>query len=210
MDFPNVAQQLVLLEKQDQADVKKHHQRLRGAKTSVQKNRLDRDLAVRCHDRTDIVLKLLGRIGEPSISRIGRSGSQAVVVLVLHSYLEVMEYILSLYQQVYAQRPHDIYGQGIPPLTDRIMILRDRKQLFGTNWIRKTDGSFYLAPVEDFERMNERRIQYGLEPARRPVILSEGAKKYPLGKGLAKISDQQSITDEDYESYAKFYLQKEV
>lgn len=115
MDFPNVAQQLVLLEKQDQADVKKHHQRLRGAKTSVQKNRLDRDLAVRCHDRTDIVLKLLGRIGEPSISRIGRSGSQAVVVLVLHSYLEVMEYILSLYQQVYAQRPHDIYGQGIPP-----------------------------------------------------------------------------------------------
>lgn len=49
-------------------------------------------------------------------------------------------------------------------LTDRIRINQGREQMFGTQRQRGPDGTFELAPVEDRENLNERRIRIGLDP----------------------------------------------
>ncbi len=85
-------------------------------------------------------------------------------MLALHSYLDEMKKVLAAYQKVYKRNPDDVNKESIPSLTDRIMVLEQRTQLFGNNWMLDKKGKYFLVPVKDFEHMNQRRAKYGLNP----------------------------------------------
>lgn len=204
--FPAAKKELVNLEREDQAEVRGHSNVLKGLSSESQKRRQSDLLARRCHARADTMLEILGEIKDPTIENIGLEGSKAVSLLALHSYLDVMKKILSVYERNFQENPVNIYYQAIPSLTDRIMILERRIQLFGTNWSVAKDEKIFLIPVKDFATMNQRRARYGLKPTRRPVNLSFGAIKYPLGKGMAVAGDQKELSDEEYEAYARYSL----
>jgi hypothetical protein len=121
---------------------------------------------IHCHRRACKMMEIIKNIKEPTIDNIGANGSQAVTILALHSYLKLMKHILALYEKQFQKDPASIYYQAIPSLKDRIMILEQRKQLFGTNWMVDEAGSQFLVTVQDFPHMNERRLKYGLESAR--------------------------------------------
>lgn len=88
------------------------------------------------------------------------------------------------------------------------MIIEQKKQLFGTNWTLGEDGVPFLIPVRDFKNVNNRRAMYMLGPIKRPVDLAVGANKYPLGKGIARESDQKGMSAIEHERYTSIYLRE--
>lgn len=204
--FPQFEAELIRLGEEDQTEIRGHYQALQYLNSQEAKDQQSYKLALNCHKRARRMREILEVIKKPTITNIGLKGSKTVSLLALHSYLDLMKRVLVIYENEFKKNPDNIYFQAIPPLTDRIMILEERVQYFGTNWSLAKDGTYFLIAVKDFAGMNERRAQYGLEPTKRPVILSTGADKYPLGEGKAKASDQKALTDEEYQDYNKYHL----
>ncbi|HET9173843.1 MAG TPA: hypothetical protein VFN56_01015 [Candidatus Saccharimonadales bacterium] len=208
--FPIVAAKLITLGNDDQEEIRRHQLLLSTLKTKSEQTDADRRLACNARVRAKELLQIVSTIPAVTLSNVGVEASKAVIVVALHSYLDVMQYILNNLETTYEHNPHDVYRQGIPPLRDRISILLSRQQEFGTNWMVGQNGRPYLIPVRNFDMVNANRKKYGLDPVRRPVDLSYGAKKYPLGKGLATAQDQRPMTDHEYDEYAKYYLHEEL
>jgi hypothetical protein len=204
--YPELSQELVRLGEEDQVEIRGHYQKLRALHSTQEKEQLTKELKEHCHARAQRVMDILQEIREPSISYIGREGSEMVSLLALHSYLDEMKTVLSAYQEVYDRNPQDVYNASIPSLTDRIMAFQTRKQLYGNNWMIDSSGNYFLIPVIDFEHMNERRAVFGLGPRMKPVVYASGENKHPLGIGKAEASDQKELTDEEYYEFTKYHL----
>lgn len=203
--YPDLQKILILMDKEDQEEVRGHSNKLSKLNTEQEKEQLSKDLARRCHLRARKMMTIIKEIGEPTLSNIGQAGSEAINVLTLHAYKEIMEEMLAIYNNLYRGNPSNFYYQAIPALTDKLMILNERKQFYGTNWNITKDKKFFLIQVKDFGMANKRRAIFGLGPIKRPVILSVGAEKHPLGTGDAVADDQKELTDEEYESFVRYY-----
>jgi hypothetical protein len=203
--FPDSQKLLIQMDKEDQEEVRGHYNQLLKLETEQQKKQLSEGLARRCHARAQKMMEIVREIGEPTLDKIGQDGSEAINLLTLHSYKEIMEKMLEIYTKLYSKDRSNFYYQAIPPLTDKLMILNERMQYFGTNWSVTKDGKFFLIQVKEFQSVNRRRLKYGLGPIKRPVILSVGAEKYPLGRGKAVASDQKKLTNEEYDDFVRYY-----
>ncbi len=204
--YPQYQAELARLVEADQTEARGHYQKLKALTLKSQKTALDGQFKAHCHDRAERMMQILAEIKEPSISNIGTSGSEAVSLLALHSYLDEMKVVLAAYEAVFVRDPEDVYSESIPSLTDRIMVLEHRMQLYGNNWSTDKDGTFFLIPVQDFEHMNERRATFGLGPRMRPTVYAIGEEKYPLGKGEAQASDQKPLTDDEYKAFIEGHV----
>lgn len=204
--FPRYRAELLSLAEADQQEIQAHS--INTSDLSADRKRVaDLQLAKNCQERGRKAMEILRRISAPTVKNIGLEGSQALALLALHSYVAIMEDVLRKFEQEFVKEPSNIYKQAIPPLYDRIMILKTKNQLFGTNWMTDENGHPFLISVKDFKGVNERRKQYGLRPVKRPVDLATGAKKYPLGKGLAQEGDQKALSANEYHEYSRYYLE---
>jgi len=107
--FPHYRVELTKLVKEDQAEIRSHYQKLKSLHSQEEKEKLNNQLNIHCHARAVRMLKILHDIKEPSISNIGREGSEAISVLALHSYLDEMKEVLAAYQIAYERNPENIY-----------------------------------------------------------------------------------------------------
>jgi hypothetical protein len=57
-------------------------------------------------------------------------------------------------------------------MTDALLIMEGKPQRFGTQWFFDANNYPFLPTVEDFEHVNERRKQYGIEPLHWPKSLA--------------------------------------
>lgn len=203
ISFPQYRDELIKLVKEDQSEIRQHYQKLKALDSEAAKVKLNGQLKMHCHARAEKMMDILHEIKEPSISNIGLQGSEAVSALALHSYLDEMKEVLAAYEVAYARDPNDVYKESIPSLTDRIMVFEERTQLYGNNWSLDKDGRYFLIPVKDFKHMNERRTKFGLGPRMKPTVYAIGEEKHPLGKGVAEVSDQKELTDEEYAEFTK-------
>lgn len=204
--FPKARSELLLLLEQDQKQIRSFPGINKSMASDDEKLRHTLGARHDCHARARRMLQILYGIKEPTAENIGLDGSEAVAVLALHSYLAVMKRVLAIFERCFRKEPSSVFYQLIPSLKDRIMIVEQKKQLYGTNWMQDKQGKPFLVPVKDFPRMNQRRALYGLKPARRPVNLAYGATRYPLGKGLANESDQKKMTQEEYDEYSRYII----
>ena len=203
--YPSLRKLLLSLEAEDQKELRSYYKKYVRAKSDQQRAALKSEAIKHKKIRSEKLEKILGKIRTPTVENIGLSGSKAVSTLTLHSNPKIIKKILTLYESEFSINPKNIYFQAIPPLKDRLSILSERKQIFGTNWYPDSDGNFHLIPLYDFKKAFEKRKQYGLDPIKRPKILSYGAKKYPLGRGYAKPSDQKIMTDDEFNDYAGWF-----
>ena len=208
--YPQYQEELVNLMDDDQAEILAHYQKLKLLTSDNDKKVLKANLDSHCHERASKMMQILDEIGEPSITNIGMSGSEAVSLLALHSYLDEMKKVLAEYEAVYKRDPDDVYSESIPSLTDRIMVFEHRTQLYGNNWSIDKDGSYFMIPVEDFEHMNERRAKFGLKPRMRPTVFAVGEERHPLGIGEAQANDQKPLTDEEYEEFTRGHIRNQT
>lgn len=191
--------------KQDQREVRAQSQAYKCSPKSPETLESGKRLTRRCIERAQRMLEILDDIGVLTLDNIGADGSEAVTVLALHAKYSIMKRVLSAYEIALANDRTNVYLQGIPSLTDRVLIAERKKQRFATQWWFEADGTHYLHPVEDFKHLNERRAMYGLDKARRPRDLTYGIPKGPLPP-CTRESDQQEQTLEEYENTIRALL----
>ncbi|HSX07545.1 MAG TPA: hypothetical protein VLG11_01495 [Candidatus Saccharimonadales bacterium] len=208
MKYPEYGHELLRMAEEDQYDARNMSRIMNAMTTEAELQEYRQEIADKFHERSKRMLEILKEIGVPTFENIGREAAETVSLFALHSYIDEIKKVLAIYEEQFKIDPNSFYKEAIPPLVDRIMIAEQRRQKFGTNWSIAKDGKWFLIPVEDFDNVNDLRVEYGLHPIRKPRCLSVGAAEWPLGQGPAEPSDQKELTDSEYAEYIKYIFRK--
>jgi hypothetical protein len=107
--------------------------------------------------------EIVAEYGWPGNSIVGEDGAGAAWLLAQHADADVafqrrcLELLEAAVAEGEASRSHLAY------LTDRVLVNEGRPQRFGTQFTQ-VGGSFEPRPIEDEERVDERRLDAGLPP----------------------------------------------
>lgn len=194
---PEIRQQLLVLLAADQAEIKHLASLVSGNEDTQRQLELIKPVARNSQKRALEALGLIRKLPAPIAPLIGMDGSEAVLILSVHSYLGTMKKIARMYQAAHKKAPELLASDGIPLLLDRISILTNRHQQYGTTWLEDNTGKIFLVPIDDFERVNERRSVYGLPALTRPSNFGDS-------KAKALPSDQMEIPDDVFLSNFAF------
>lgn len=197
MRYPGYAKELARLLQEDQEEKRAagrtyfHEPGENGLKTKLA------TLKRNTRRRTERMCRILGEIGEPSISNIGVGGAQAVSVLALHDGPKVLRRVLAAFTVLYERSPEDTFYQAIPSMTDAVCILERKPQQFGTQWLLDKNKYPFLPTVEDFVHVNQRRAAYDIEPLRWPKSLAVPESEQPwLKRPLSELVMREPTEDE--------------
>jgi hypothetical protein len=207
MEYPELASELIALLEADQREFREFAKLYHAAEPVRRVLDAHRArLRINSRKRAKRMQEIVRLISRPTISRVGIEASEAIAVIALHSTEQTMREVLKLFTTCYAEEPDDVYYQVIPALLDRTLILEHRKQKFGSQWMQGEDGFSFLYPIEDFAHVNERRVEYGLEPLRRPRIVALIDPGQPLVNIPATISDQRLPSEKEFQEYTSDFL----
>ena len=201
MKYPAQAKKLIQLLETDQQEVRAAG-RLYFHEGKAAHHTEHTELKRRVHARAMRMLEVLDDIGEPSISNIGSEAAKAVSILATHDGGNTLKIVLDSFNALYAQNKDEVYYQAIPAMTDWQLLQEHRPQRFGTQWLFDDDKKPWLPTVEDFNHVNERRGEYGIEPLRWPKSLAIPETEQPwLGQPLSDLV-MRDMTDAEYTKLA--------
>lgn len=201
MRYPEYAAELVQLLQDDQAEIRTVGRAYFQTSDKSALKSMQATLKQKTCQRTRRMLQILEEIGEPSLSSIGADAAQAVSVLALHDTLDVLKKVLTVFVVLYEKDKKDTYYQAIPSMTDWVLILEGKPQRFGTQWLFDTNKQPFLPPVEDFEHVNARRKEYGIEPLRWPKSLTMAESEQPwLKRPLSELIMREPTAQEREEN----------
>lgn len=106
----------------------------------------------------DSILKNYGWLGEDKISRIGQN---ALFLVVQHSSFDYQLSIKKITKRAY--RKGNILSANYALMRDRILVLQNKKQIYGSQ-AKKYDDKYYIMPCKNKKRLNKRRKKVGLDP----------------------------------------------
>ena len=100
-------------------------------------------------------------IGWPSPEKVGTQASHASWLIALQADFDrdFQKQALSL---ILSQKNSD--PTELAFLTDRLRVLDGQKQVYGTQYEVSKDGNIVPLPIEDFDKLDERRAGLGLDP----------------------------------------------
>lgn len=150
--------------------------------------------------RAKRALEILDEIKEPTLSNIGEDGAQALSILTIHASHDALKKCLIAFEECDAKDKANTYYKAIPSMTDWALIMEHKPQKFGTQWLFDSNNYPFLYPVEDFEHVNERRVEYGIEPFRWPRSMAWPEEKQPwlkrpLSEAAMRMPTEQEYTD---------------
>lgn len=108
--------------------------------------------------------KVVAEKGWPTKSMVGPDGANGAFLIAQHatSDLEFMNTVLGHLKNAY--QTGDAEGQWIALMTDRLLVLREKKrQLYGTQ-LEARDGKMVSQPIEDEANVDKRRKELGMPP----------------------------------------------
>ena len=108
--------------------------------------------------------EIIRQHGWPGKSLVGERASQAAILILQHAELVQQEKYLLLLKAAASQG--EVHPADAAMLEDRVLVGQGRKQRYGTqvHFEPETYGKWELYPIEDEERVDERRAAAGLEP----------------------------------------------
>ncbi|WP_346859351.1 DUF6624 domain-containing protein [uncultured Draconibacterium sp.] len=105
--------------------------------------------------------RILDEYGWLGADVIGEQGNSTIFLVIQHSDLETQLKYLPMMRE--AVKKGNAKGKDFALLVDRIEMKQGNRQIYGSQI--KTDGNeFYVYPIIDPEKVNERRAEVGLEP----------------------------------------------
>lgn len=116
---------------------------------------------------TERLQEIIDRHGWPTTSMVGEDGTAYAFLIVQHADRNpaFQKHSLELMQEVAANNPSEVYLSGVALLTDRVRLAQGQKQLYGTQvGINPQTKKLVLFPVENPDKLGERRVAYGLPP----------------------------------------------
>lgn len=150
--------------KEDQARLTALGKKLNGLYDLDSKIQAIKPVAKACQLRAVEVLDLLNEIHEPIKTNIGLDGSEAIIILTLHSNVTYMEKVLHIYEECIEKDPSSIASDSVASLVDRVGLIKTGSQKLGTIWLEDENGSSFIPPIQEIESVNKRRIRYRLGP----------------------------------------------
>jgi hypothetical protein len=117
-------------------------------------------------DNTAWLKKVIDRQGWPARSAVGDQAALAAWLLAQHADHDVDFQRRCLVLLAEAVRHGEADPAHLAYLTDRVLCAESRPQRYGTQFWRDPDGTGRLEPrpIEDPDRLDERRRSVGLEP----------------------------------------------
>ncbi|MBP6859906.1 MAG: hypothetical protein KBC69_04820 [Candidatus Magasanikbacteria bacterium] len=113
---------------------------------------------------TERVKKIISQYGWPGKSIVGEEAANGIWLLVQHADhdIEFQKTALKFLQEAVisgeAEKNNEAY------LIDRVKVNSGQPQIFGTQFYEDKKKQFGPWPIEDFENIEKRRMQFGLEP----------------------------------------------
>jgi len=107
--------------------------------------------------------EIVAEIGWPSVSKVGADASNKAWLIVQHAdhdrafQKECLELMKALPKQ-------EVLQANIAYLEDRVLVGLGLPQRYGTQFYRNEAGEMCVRPIEERERVDERRALMGLEP----------------------------------------------
>ncbi|MEX0931265.1 MAG: DUF6624 domain-containing protein [Candidatus Paceibacterota bacterium] len=148
---------------------------------------IDQDMRERSHTEdywdetidakhTERMKEIVGEIGWPTISKVGKEGANHAWLLVQHADHDVdfQEHCLQLMKDAPAD---EVDVVNIVYLTDRVCGNRGVGQLYGTQFIQE-NGKHIPRTIDDEENVDARRAEVGMGPLSEQI--QHMYNKYPL------------------------------
>lgn len=103
--------------------------------------------------------EIIAKYGWPGKSMVGEKGAHAAWILVQHADKDV-EFQTECLKLMTEAPAGEVSGKDVAYLTDRMLMNSGQKQRYGT----QLDGDYKPLPVEDPEKLDQRRAEVGLNP----------------------------------------------
>lgn len=144
-------------------------EKLLAMKQVDQKMRIDTKLGLGEWDpyldklHTEQLKDIIQDIGWPTISKVGKSASEAAWIIAQHAMDDptFMQHCLVLMKEV----ENEIEKWQIAYLMDRLLMIEGKPQLYGTQYKKDEAGAMRMWKVEDPNQLDVRRKEIGLEPS---------------------------------------------
>jgi hypothetical protein len=188
MRYPRQAAELVAMLEADQAE-RKHVGRLYF---NVSKgDDLPEAIEAERHSllRGRRAMDIMDECGEPSFDNYGQEGVQAIAVLAQHAPAWITAKVLEQMQSIFERDRRETDYKAIPSMTDRLLLLDQEPQQFGTIWLFDEHKQPFLPTVEDFEQVNARRKLYDIGRLRWPRSMAIPESEQPwLKRPLSELN----------------------
>lgn len=127
------------------------------------------------------ILDTYGWLGD---KEVGIQGNQAIFLVIQHADIDVQEKYLPMMRD--AQKAGKARGADLALLEDRVLMRNGKKQIYGSQLSTdsKTNQTYFF-PIEDVDRVDERRAAVGLQP------MAEYAQYFGITWDAATIEDNK-------------------
>jgi hypothetical protein len=107
---------------------------------------------------------IISKYGWPTVSLAGKDGAHAAWLLAQHADQDpkFQERVLELMRAT----GDDVEQRDIAYLTDRVMVKKQGKQFYGSQFFKDQKGNLVPRPIVNIKGLDERRKRMGLEPFR--------------------------------------------
>ena len=120
------------------------------------------DWAKKSKETATIFVDLLDKYSFPYKNLVSEDVYKAGVTLSLHSDLRILKYIFNTYVKNVSSKKIKPEHKAI--FVDKIRILSDKPQLYGTQYKINENKKVELLPIEDEKNLEKRRKEAGLQP----------------------------------------------
>lgn len=132
------------------------------------------------------ILKEYGWLGP---QQVGRRASQTIFLVIQHASPETRVKYLPIMRQALKEKKAAMSDFAL--LIDRTNIEAGIKQIYGSQLRSKMEGGYELYPIEDPDRLDQRRVEIGLDP------IAAYIKKWGLKWDLAQYKEEMAKFDRD-------------
>lgn len=109
------------------------------------------------------VSAILDSVGWPGPDVIGPNGSNALFLVVQHADLKMQEKYLPMMRE--AVKKGNAKASSLAMLEDRVALAQGKKQIYGSQIGTDPEtGEYYVMPLEDPDKVDQRRAEVGLQP----------------------------------------------
>lgn len=145
-------------------------------------------------ERAERLKKIVGEIGWPTWSKVGKEASYGAWLIVQHADFDVLfqKKCLQLMQQAYDE--HDLYPQNVAYLYDRVAVNTGEKQKFGTQFELNDKGELIPVPIENEFELDKRRKEMDLEEFEIYRLKMQGKYKWPGNYSNPQIGKLQKVS----------------
>lgn len=190
MDYSKFAQEIIELQN---ADLKLRDKLIQNGQLFDGYNK---EMETLHNKNADILNNIIEKIGYPTVEKVGKAANEAAWLVIQHSIgqPEFMKKCAVLLEK--AVEENQANPKQLAYLTDRIAVFEGRAQLYGTQFDWDENGEMSPKPLDDLEKVNQRRKSIGLNSLEKQIEIIRKQTAAETEKPPADLKERKKQADE--------------